>query len=63
MATIEVRGTAVGFVDAKEKEGVGSVDVGNGEVEPLTLTLEPTELEPVGEEELDEAAEETTDAT
>ena len=62
LTTIELRGTAVGFVATKEKEGVGPVGVGNREVEPLTLTLEPTTLEPAAEATLD-AEEETADAT
>ena len=63
MATIEARGTAVGFVDAKEKEGVGSVDVDKREVEPLTLTLERAGLELAAVAALDETAEETADVT
>jgi hypothetical protein len=64
LTTIELRGTAVGFVATKETEGVGPVGVGSREVEPLTLTLEPTGLEPAAEATLDEAAEEeTADAT
>jgi hypothetical protein len=40
LTTIEERGYAVGFVAAKEKEGVGPVGVGNREVEPLKLEPE-----------------------
>lgn len=71
MTTIEARGTAFGFVDAKVKEGVAAVGVGNRDVEPLTLTLEPVGLELAAAAALDETAgesaeetaEETADAT
>jgi hypothetical protein len=49
---------AVGFVDTKVKVGIGPVGVGNREVEPLAL---PTALEAAAA--VDEAAEETAEAT
>jgi hypothetical protein len=60
LTTIEVRGIAVGFVDTKVKVGIGPVGVGNREVEPLALPL-PTALEAAVA--VDEAAEETAEAT
>jgi len=60
LTTMEERGKAVGFSEAKENEGVGPVGVGNREIEPLTL--DPLALEPVaptraGAEEAEEAEE------
>lgn len=46
LTTMEERGTAVGFCDAKVKVGVGPVGVGNKEVE--RLALEPLEPEATG---------------
>ena len=46
LTTMEERGTAVGFCDAKVKVGVGPVGVGSKEVE--RLALEPLEPEATG---------------
>jgi hypothetical protein len=56
LTTMEERGTAVGFSDTKEMEGVGPVGVGNREIEPLE-TLEPVAATETAAEEAAEAEE------
>ena len=50
---MDERGTALGFSDTKEKEGVGPVGVGNKE----PVTEAPETLEPAGTVAPEEAAE------
>jgi hypothetical protein len=57
LTTMEERGKAVGFSEAKENEGVGPVGVGNRETEPLTLAMEPVAPTGAAAEEAEEAAE------
>jgi hypothetical protein len=53
LTTMDARGTAVGFVDIKEKEGVGPVGVGS----KVPVMVAPETLEPAGAEAPEEAAE------
>jgi hypothetical protein len=53
LTTMDARGTAVGFVDTKEKVGVGPVGVGNR----VPVMVAPETLEPAGAEAPEEAAE------
>jgi hypothetical protein len=57
LTAMDERGTAVGFCDAKEKEGVGPVGVGN----KVPVTEAPETLEPPGTE-APEAATEAAEA-
>lgn len=59
LTAIEESGTAVGFSEAKEKEGVGPVGVGNRV--PERVTLEPAVA--AAEEPTEEAAEDAAAAT
>jgi hypothetical protein len=52
LTTMDERGTAEGFSDTKEKEGVGPVGVGN----KVPVTEAPETLEPAGTEAPEEAA-------
>lgn len=66
LTTMEETGTAVGFSDCKEKEGVGPVGVGNRDerLVPEARTLEPAELpmtEEVETEEVETAEVETAE--
>jgi len=57
LTTMEERGTAVGFCETKEKEGVGPVGVGSRV--PETEALEPRDE--AADEATDEAAEEVAE--
>jgi hypothetical protein len=57
LTTMDEMGTAVGFCDAKEKEGVGSVAVEPETEEPETLEPETEAPEEAPEEAAEEAAE------
>lgn len=56
LTTMDEMGTAVGFSDTREKEGVGPVGVGNWPETEVELEA-PETLEPAGAEAPEEAAE------